>query len=353
VRLRLTRLITSRFVIECRMSDGLGLLAQFDIPSPPQDLGYGSTVHRAFRPPSAPASPAIGSPKKSFLGSGSSVSKLPVVPLLIREVLLAPDAPADAAIMMEAALVHMNCKRPELCVDMLLAAMGSWSKFQPIPPQAAFYFVFSIGLSYESADLQQLAIATYELARQLAEKAFGPSSCLVASALCQQGCIWFHQRQITAALRVFFKAREIREDSVGYDHADTAGVLNNIGACFDCLNRFTEARDCYAAARDILVETCDASHPRLGIVSKNLANSGRHSLDFEVSFEPLRAMQLPKGMVRFCFVFGLFGVLQQAWLGVFVRAHEIGRRSFCLEKVLRVARKRKAVARKRSDEGEF
>ena len=210
---------------------------------------------------------------------------------------MAPDAPAEAAIMMEAALIHMNCKRPELCVDMLLSAIQSWSKIEPIPPQAAFYFVFSIGLSYESADLQQLALAAYELARQLAEKTFGPSSCLVATALSQAGCIWFHQRQITASLRSFFLARSIREDSLGYEHADTASLLNNIAAGFDCLNRFTEARDCYTSAREILLETCDASHPRLQIVAKNLANSGRHSLDFEVSFEPLRAMQLPKGMV--------------------------------------------------------
>ncbi len=127
--------------------------------------------------------------------------------------------------------MHMNCKRPELCVSLLLAAMGSWSKFQPIPHQAAFCFVFSIGLSYESA-------------------------------------------------------------------------------------YFTEARDCYAGARDILVETRDASHPRLRIVSKNLANSGRHSLDFEVSFEPLRAMQLPKGMVGvvlFCFWIVWFVAAGAAW----------------------------------------
>ena len=89
----------SRFVIECRLSDGIGLLTQFTIPSPPQDLGFGSTVHRAFRSPT----PSIASPKKTFLGSGSSVSKPPVVPLLIREVLLAPEAPPEAAIMMEAA----------------------------------------------------------------------------------------------------------------------------------------------------------------------------------------------------------------------------------------------------------
>jgi len=287
----------SRFAVECRLSDGLNLLTQCDIPSPPQDLGFGTTVHRAFRSPTTASSPGIGSPKKSFLGSGSSVLKPPVVPLLIREVLLAPDAPAEAAIMMEAALIHMNCKRPELCVDMLLSAIQSWSKIEPIPAQAAFYFVFSIGLSYESADLQQLALAAYELARQLAEKTFGPSSCLVATALSQAGCIWFHQRQITASLRSFFLARSIREDSLGYEHADTASLLNNIAAGFDCLNRFTEARDCYTSAREILLETCDASHPRLQIVAKNLANSGRHSLDFEVSFEPLRAMQLPKGMV--------------------------------------------------------
>jgi tetratricopeptide (TPR) repeat protein len=219
------------------------------------------------------------------------------VPLLIREVLMAPDAPAEAAIMMEAALVHMNCKRSELCVEMLLAAIASWSKVEPVPPQAAFYVVFCIGLSYESADLQQLAISTYELARQLAETAFGAGSCLVASALSQTGCVWFHQRQITASLRSFFKARSIREDSLGYDHADTASLLNNVAACFDCLNRFTEARDCYTSAREILLQTCDSAHPRLQIVTKNLVNSGRQSLDFEVTFEPLRAMQLPKGMV--------------------------------------------------------
>ncbi len=257
-------------------------------------------MHRSFRAPAA-SSPGVGSPKKSFLGSGSTVAKLPVVPLLIREVLLAPESPAEAAIMMEAATVHMNSKRPELCVDMLLAAMRSWSQVEPIPPRAAFYFVFSIGLAYESADLQQLAVATYELSRQLAEQAFGANSCLVATALSQASCIWFYQRQITAALRSFSKARGIREDSVGYDHADTASLLNNMAACFDCLNRFSEARDCYSAAREILQATCDSSHPRLQIVAKNLVNSGRHSLDFEVSFEPLRAMVLPKGMVGFVF----------------------------------------------------
>jgi hypothetical protein len=242
---------------------------------------------------------------------------------------------------MEAASVHLNSKRPELCVDMLLNAMACWSKADSIPPQAAFYFVFSIGLSYESAELQQLALATYELARQLAEEAFGANSCLVASALSQAGCILFHQRQITAALRSFFKARTVREDSLGYDHADTASLLNNIAACFDCLNRFSEARDCYTSSREILLETCDASHPRLQIVAKNLANSGRQSLDFEVSFEPLRAMQLPKGMVglclsacvRFVFMFCLCG-----W-----------GRSYCSEKALLVGKKaKKAAARRRN-----
>ncbi len=263
--------------------------------------------------------------------------------MLIREVLLAPEAPAEAAIMTEAATVHLNSKRPELCVDMLLAAMRSWSLVEPIPPRAAFYFVFSIGLAYESADLQQLAIATYALSRQLAEQAFGANSCLVASALSQAGCIWFHQRQITAALRSFVKARGIREDSVGYDHADTASLLNNMAACFDCLSRFTEARDCYTAAREILQATCDPSHPRLQILAKNLVNSGRHALDFEVSFEPLRAMVLPKGMVGLVFILCAFLLLAGS-VDVFIC------RCCCLGRALPAAKRAKRVAaRKRSE----
>jgi hypothetical protein len=61
-------------------------------------------------------------------------------------------------------------------------------------------------------------------------------SCLVATDISQAGCVWFHQRRITAPLRDFFLARSIREDSLGYEHADTASLLNNIAAGFDCSN---------------------------------------------------------------------------------------------------------------------
>lgn len=56
------------------------------------------------------------------------------------------------------------------------------------------------------------------------------------------GGIFFHMGQYRVALNFFEKALSVREDTLGDLHMDTALLFNNIGCCYDMLNRVTEGR---------------------------------------------------------------------------------------------------------------
>lgn len=82
----------------------------------------------------------------------------------------------------------------------------------------------------------------------------------------------------------FDTALNIREDSLGERHMDTGLLYNNIGACYDMLNRVTEAIESYAKGADVFRFEFGLTHPRTATAMRNLARAKQRRFDFQVSF---------------------------------------------------------------------
>jgi len=96
------------------------------------------------------------------------------------------------------------------------------------------YFELSIASVYESAGKDDLALNCYMRAKQIKLPQNHPDQ---AFALCGLGSVVYHMEEPSYALRLYMRAKEIREATLGGDTVDTATVYNNLGCCMFMLER--------------------------------------------------------------------------------------------------------------------
>ncbi|KAJ1490251.1 hypothetical protein T484DRAFT_3369180 [Baffinella frigidus] len=99
--------------------------------------------------------------------------------------------------------------------------------------------------------------------------------------------------QPSVALTFIQRARDIREASLGELHMDTGLLYNNMGACFEMLDRVTEAIESFQRARDVFAYEHGLSHPRTATVMRNLARVKNRRFDFKVPPPPSLLLQVP------------------------------------------------------------
>ena len=75
---------------------------------------------------------------------------------------------------------------------------------------------------------------------------------------------------------------------------DTALLFNNIGCCYDMLDRVTEAIESFQKAQDVFSYEYGLTHPRTGTVMRNLSRIRQRRLDFAVKFQPRKPTPCPK-----------------------------------------------------------
>lgn len=92
----------------------------------------------------------------------------------------------------------------------------------------------SIGSVYESCGKDDLALNYYMKAKQIKLPTNHPDS---AFAYCGMGSVIFNMEEPSFALRLYLKAKVIREETIGGDTVDTATVYNNLGCCMFMLER--------------------------------------------------------------------------------------------------------------------
>ena len=111
------------------------------------------------------------------------------------------------------------------------------------------------------------------------------------------GSIFFHLEQYAVALSFYEKALDVREQTLGDLHMDTALLFNNIACCYDMLNRVTEAVESFQKAKDVFTYEYGLAHPRTSTALRNLSRIRHRRLDFAVKFEPRKPTPCPAVLV--------------------------------------------------------
>lgn len=110
------------------------------------------------------------------------------------------------------------------------------------------------------------------------------------------GSIQFHRREYSDALDYFERARTLREEVLPEDHVDIALIDTNIGACFFCLQRESEAMINFKRAALVFRSALGPYHPRTLSVARNIEKAKNNSLKkFRSSLfiSPLSFLQSP------------------------------------------------------------
>lgn len=210
-----------------------------------------------------------------------------VSPCIIKEVYFPPEAPQEVATLIESALVYQCDSNFEMAVDCYEKARSTWlgilkqrdSSIKVLKRiEHELFFHLSIGSVYESAGKDDLALSSYMKAREVSNTL--PSNHPDrAFAFCGLGSVLFHMEEPAWALRLFLKAREVRELTIGGDTVDTATVYNNLGCCMFMLERNQEAKAYFELSNAILECELGYDHERTLTAKRNIKKINRTVLD--------------------------------------------------------------------------
>ena len=89
------------------------------------------------------------------------------------------------------------------------------------------------------------------------------------------GSVLFNSNEYENAAKAFYKGKEIREQTIGYDQADTATCYNNYASCLLKLGRYHEALDYFKLAEAILAAELGNFHERTLVVIFSLKILGK------------------------------------------------------------------------------
>ena len=92
----------------------------------------------------------------------------------------------------------------------------------------------------------------------------------LAFAYCGLGSVLYHMEEPAWALRLYLRAREIREETLGGDTVDTATVYNNLGCCMMMLERNQEGKAYFELANAILECELGPQHERTLTSKRNI-----------------------------------------------------------------------------------
>ena len=169
--------------------------------------------------------------------------------------------------------------------------MKTEGKNQQLRKEHTLFFELSIASVYESAGKDDLALQFYMRANKIKLPHNHPD---LAFAYCGLGSVAYHMEEPAFALRLYLKAKEIREQTLGGDTVDTATVYNNLGCCMFFLERNEEAKGYFDLANAILECELGPQHERTLTSLKNLQKIKKSAFGFQgPEFRPLYYIGIP------------------------------------------------------------
>lgn len=125
--------------------------------------------------------------------------------------------------------------------------------YKCISSQADLYFYLMFGNLYESLELNLMSLRYYMKAKLITDK-LPPTNPDCALVFCNLGSLLIRLREYEWAFRCFWKAKTIREYTIGGDTIDTATIYNNLGVCTFYLQCFYTTNAFFKLSYEILKE---------------------------------------------------------------------------------------------------
>ena len=163
--------------------------------------------------------------------------------------------------------------------------------------QAELYFNLSLGSLYETLGYNLQAIKYFFEACHNHEKliSFSPDNAL---PFCFLGEYFIRMKEYEWALRVFEKAKNIREETIGGDTIDTATVYNNLGVAAFCLESYLPANGYFMMAYEIYKNLLGINHLRTILIKENLQKLRNLNYNKEIDFKTLSKYATPAQLVK-------------------------------------------------------
>ncbi|KAJ4462892.1 putative tetratricopeptide repeat protein [Paratrimastix pyriformis] len=200
-------------------------------------------------------------------------------PSLIRDILLPPQAPTDEiARLLESAHCYHNQSHYERAVEIFELTLQKWSALcdQKEPPlEVSLYFHLAVGEVFESAGLDDEALATYLAAVKLSDW-LPDGHPDIATPFARVGGVHFHALQMEEAVQNFLVAKVIREETLGPNHPDTAAIYHNLACCMLLLPpKYDECMQLFKKALAVFEFELGPEHPRTETTRRNLTTAQR------------------------------------------------------------------------------
>ena len=163
--------------------------------------------------------------------------------------------------------------------------------------QAELYFNLSLGYLYETLDYNLQALKYFSEAILNHEKliSFSPD---IALPFCFLGEFFMKMREYEWALRVYEKAKMIREEIIGGDTIDTATIYNNLGVVAFCLESYLPANGYFMMAYEIYKNLEGINNMRTILIKENLKKLRNLNYNKDIEFKTLSKYATPAQLVK-------------------------------------------------------
>ena len=124
---------------------------------------------------------------------------------------------------------------------------------------------------YRAQGQNEPALALYQRALAINEKALGPEHRATAVTLNNLATLYWAQGRYTQALPLYERALAIREKALGPEHPETAQSLSNLGLLYQTLGQYPPALTSHQRALAIREKVLGPEHPHTAASLHNLA----------------------------------------------------------------------------------
>ncbi len=164
-------------------------------------------------------------------------------------------------------------------------------------PEVELYFSFIIGQVLETSGHDMKALNAYINCREILANAQVTSSrlnMLKAVPFAGMGSALYHMEEYELAARCFYKARFIRESTLGPNSVELAVISNNLGCCYFKLDRTAEALTYFELAHAIMDLELGKFNQRTLAVGQNIKKVKRKYIGHTPSYQTLWRCYTPK-----------------------------------------------------------
>ncbi|KAK2952808.1 putative tetratricopeptide repeat protein [Blattamonas nauphoetae] len=198
---------------------------------------------------------------------------VPLIPALIRETFIPPDAPSDELnrflVAMQTYYQDNSYARALRCLEDSVDKWISFCKNGTPPIEVSMYFHLQVGEIQESMGHDDEALASYQAGATIS--AWLPDGhCDIALPFQALGRLYYNAQRFDKSLECFFRVKTLREEILGTEHIDTNTIYNNLACVLYLQGEYSSAVELLTKSLCTLQKELGIENPRTIIVRRNL-----------------------------------------------------------------------------------